>query len=89
MSFRPVSSRQKPCREAGVALGHQLSIEYYDCRSSVLADTAAMEEIFLRAAQRAKATIISSHFSRIFATGRQRGGDHFRIAFCGARVAGI
>ena len=62
MSFRPVSSRQKPCRETGVALGHQLSIEYYDCRSSVLADTALMEEIFLRAAERANATIISSHF---------------------------
>ena len=38
-----------------VALGRQLTIEYYGCDPHILADTARMEQIFLAAAERAHA----------------------------------
>ncbi len=45
-----------------VALGRQLTVEYYDCDPAVLADAKKMEEIFLAAAERAHAHIIESCF---------------------------
>ena len=44
------------------ALGRQLTIEFYDCSSALLADAAVMEKIFLTAARDSGATIISSNF---------------------------
>lgn len=45
-----------------VALGRQLTIEYYDCDPRILADASRMEQIFLDAARRSHATIIQSCF---------------------------
>ncbi len=47
---------------AAVALGRQLTIEFYDCDPCILADAPRMEQIFLDAARRAHATIIQSCF---------------------------
>ena len=44
------------------ALGRQLTVEFYDCSSVLLADAAVMERIFLTAAKDSGATIISSNF---------------------------
>jgi S-adenosylmethionine decarboxylase len=44
------------------ALGRQLTVEFYDCSSVLLADAAVMEKIFLTAAKDSGATIISSNF---------------------------
>ena len=43
------------------ALGRQLTVEFYDCSSVLLADAAVMERIFLTAAKDSGATIISSN----------------------------
>ncbi len=51
-----------PSLDTGMALGRQLTVEYYDCNPAVLADTGRLEEVFLRAAREAGATVISSHF---------------------------
>ena len=45
-----------------VALGRQLTIEFYDCDPRILADAPRMEQIFLDAARRSHATIIQSCF---------------------------
>lgn len=45
-----------------VALGRQLTIEFYDCDPCILADAPRMEQIFLDAARRSHATIIQSCF---------------------------
>ncbi len=44
------------------ALGRQMTVEYYECDPSVLADGELMEKIFLRAAEKSGAHIISSNF---------------------------
>ena len=46
----------------GVALGRQMTVEFYDCSSAVLADVAAMKEIFLRAADVSGAHVVDSIF---------------------------
>ena len=45
-----------------VALGRQLTIEYYGCDPRILADAARMEKIFLAAAKKSHATVIESCF---------------------------
>lgn len=45
-----------------VALGRQLTIEYYGCDPHILADAARMERIFLAAAKKSHATVIESCF---------------------------
>ena len=45
-----------------LALGHQETIEFYDCASSVLADCRELERIFLRAAECSGATVVKSFF---------------------------
>ncbi len=45
-----------------MALGRQLTLEFYDCAPAVLADAGQMEAIFLASARKSGATIISSHF---------------------------
>ena len=45
-----------------VALGRQLTVEYYGCDPRVLSDVRRMEELFLAAAHRSHATVIESHF---------------------------
>jgi len=45
-----------------VALGRQLTIEYYGCDPHILADAARMEQIFLAAAKKSHATVIESCF---------------------------
>lgn len=46
----------------GFALGRQLTIEYYDCRTDILIDKDAVEKALLKAAEKSGATIISSSF---------------------------
>ena len=47
---------------ADLALGRQMTIEFYDCDPAVLADAPAMERIFLKAAADSGATILDSRF---------------------------
>lgn len=57
-------------REAGgFALGRQMTVEFYDCAPSVLADCALMEKIFLDAARRSGATIVESRFHQFVPQG--------------------
>jgi len=46
----------------GMALGHHLTAEFYDCASETLADTARMEAIFIGAAKASGATVLGSQF---------------------------
>lgn len=52
----------KTLKPQDYALGRQMTIEYYDCDPSILADTKLMEALFLEAARNSGATIISSNF---------------------------
>ncbi len=51
-----------PIRRLGMALGRQMTVEYYGCNSGILADAGRMERIFLDAAHRSGATVICSRF---------------------------
>lgn len=51
-----------PALNTGMALGHQVTVEYYDCNPRILADTGKLEEVFVAAARESGATVISSHF---------------------------
>lgn len=47
-----------------LALGRQMTVEYYDCSSAVLADAARLEQVFLNAARLSGATVVNSTFHR-------------------------
>ena len=47
---------------AGVALGRQTTVEFYDCSAAVLADAKRMEAIFLEAARVSGAHVVNSTF---------------------------
>ncbi|MCI5778674.1 MAG: adenosylmethionine decarboxylase [Lentisphaeria bacterium] len=46
----------------GVALGRQMTVEFYDCSAAVLADAKRMETIFLEAAKVSGAHVVNSTF---------------------------
>ena len=46
----------------GIALGRQMTIEFYDCKSATLTDAAALEKVFLRAAELSGAHVVDSVF---------------------------
>ncbi|MEA4861871.1 MAG: adenosylmethionine decarboxylase [Victivallaceae bacterium] len=46
----------------GMALGHHLTAEFYDCASEILADAGKMENIFIGAAKASGATVLGSQF---------------------------
>jgi S-adenosylmethionine decarboxylase len=46
----------------GCALGRQMTVEFYDCYSRILADAEKMEKVFLYSARRSGATVINSQF---------------------------
>ena len=45
-----------------VALGRQMTVEFYDCSAEILSDAAAMEKIFLEAARVSGAHVVNSNF---------------------------
>jgi S-adenosylmethionine decarboxylase proenzyme len=49
-------------QQSGCALGRQMTVEFYDCDAGILTDAGRMEQIFVSAAKRSGATVISSHF---------------------------
>ncbi len=51
-----------PVVDTRMALGRQLTLECYDCERTVLASPEQMKEVFLDAAGKSGATVISSHF---------------------------
>lgn len=50
-------------RDTFPALGRHITIEYYDCSHEILMDRTALEDIFLDAAGKSGATVISSSFN--------------------------
>lgn len=46
----------------GIALGRQMTIEFYDCKSATLTDAAALEQVFLQAAEVSGAHVVDSVF---------------------------
>ena len=57
-------SSNLPLPDSGIALGRQLTVEYYDCDAEIINDARKMEEIFVHAAKASHATVISSSFHR-------------------------
>ena len=53
---------EKVVKFQALALGRHLTIEYYDCNASTLADAAGMEAIFVEAAKISGATVLESSF---------------------------
>ena len=49
-------------QSAAIALGRQMTVEFYDCSAAVLADAAVMEKIFLHAAEVSGAHVVNSNF---------------------------
>ncbi len=49
-------------QSAAIALGRQMTVEFYDCSAAVLADADAMEKIFLHAAEVSGAHVVNSNF---------------------------
>ena len=47
---------------AAVALGRQMTVEFYECSARILADVCRMEEIFLEAARVSGAHVVNSNF---------------------------
>ena len=45
-----------------VALGRQMTVEFYDCAAEILADAGSMEKIFLEAARVSGAHVVESNF---------------------------
>ena len=56
--------QKSSAEEPHFALGRQMTVEYYECDSSVITDAPLMEKIFVHAAKAAGATVISSDFHR-------------------------
>lgn len=51
------------CDLAGaIALGRQITVEFYDCSAEILANVRRMEEIFLEAARESGAHVVNSNF---------------------------
>lgn len=46
----------------GIALGRQMTVEFYDCKSAILADAAELEKVFLHAAEVSGAHVVNSTF---------------------------
>ena len=46
----------------GIALGRQMTIEFYDCKSATLTDAAQLEKVFLHAAEVSGAHVVDSVF---------------------------
>lgn len=46
----------------GIALGRQMTVEFYDCSSAVLADARMLENVFLNAAKVSGAHVVNSVF---------------------------
>ena len=46
----------------GIALGRQMTIEFYDCKSATLTDAAELEKVFLHAAEVSGAHVVDSIF---------------------------
>ncbi len=53
---------ETPEVDTRMALGRQMTLECYDCDRVILANPAKMEQVFLDAARKSGATVISSHF---------------------------
>ena len=53
---------EQPVKFQALALGRHLTIEYYDCNASILADATRMEAIFVEAAKTSGATVLESSF---------------------------
>ena len=49
-------------RPGAIALGRQMTVEFYDCSEEILADSRRMEEIFLHAASVSGAHVVNSNF---------------------------
>lgn len=45
-----------------IALGRQMTVEFYDCAAEILANAAVMEKVFLTAAERSGAHVVNSNF---------------------------
>ena len=58
MAIFPEQSTHRP----EFALGKHITVEYYDCDSTILAQSDRMEEIFIAAAKASGATVLGSHF---------------------------
>lgn len=51
------------CESRGaIALGRQMTVEFYDCSAEILADVRRMEEVFLEAARVSGAHVVNSNF---------------------------
>ena len=57
-----MSVLEQPITFQALALGRQLTIEYYDCNAHTLADVEVMKSIFLEAAEISGATVLESSF---------------------------
>ena len=55
-------SCEKDSLPGAVALGRQMTIEFYDCAAEILSDAAEMEKIFLEAAAVSGAHVVNSNF---------------------------
>ena len=49
-------------RPGAIALGRQMTVEFYDCSAEILADSRRMEKIFLHAASVSGAHVVNSNF---------------------------
>ncbi len=47
---------------AAIALGRQMTVEFYDCSAAVLADAGCMEKLFLEVARVSGAHVVNSNF---------------------------
>ena len=54
--------RQLEPMPGAVALGRQMTVEFYDCSAEILSDAAEMEKIFLEAAKVSGAHVVNSNF---------------------------
>ncbi|MEG2076370.1 MAG: adenosylmethionine decarboxylase, partial [Victivallaceae bacterium] len=56
-------------KESQMVLGRQIAVEYYNCKHNILDSAPALEQVFLQAARKSGATIISSHFHQFLPQG--------------------
>lgn len=55
-------NKKADSRPGAIALGRQITVEYYDCSAEILADVHRMEEVFLHAASVSGAHVVNSNF---------------------------
>lgn len=48
--------------DGAIALGRQMTVEFYDCSAAILADVSQMEQVFLEAARVSGAHVVNSNF---------------------------